>query len=121
MTEEEIRIQVGRYKNQIIAIVFVMLALLISIYVLNILIRITKNGDQNNEYQEVIRKSQISSLIVLLASLYFAYVAYETYKKSETKANLSFLIAVILVTIAAFIRFITITNNGDVTGAEDII
>ncbi len=121
MTETEIKEQIGRYKNQIIAIIFVILALLISIYVLNILIRIAKYGDRNNEYKDVIKKSQIASLIILITTLYFAYVAYDTYKKSETKANFNFLVAVIFVTIAAFIRFITITNNGDVTGAEDVI
>ncbi len=121
MTNEEIKRQVGRYKNQIIALIFTILALLISIYVIVTLIRITKYGDRNNEYKNILKNSQISSLIILIVTLYFAYIAYDTYKKNENNTNLNYLIAVLLVLIAAFIRFITLTNRGDVTGAEDIV
>lgn len=121
MSEEEIKKQVSQYRNQIIAIIFVILALLISIYVINTFIRITKYGDKNNEYKSAIEKSKISALIILITTLYFAFIAYDAYKKDSTNTNLNYLIAVILVLIAAFMRFFTILDYGQVTGAEDII
>ena len=116
---EEARETIKQYKTQIIAVIFTILALFISIYVLADLIRVAKGEDPTGNLQKgAIQKSEISSLIV---TLYFSYAAYKTYKKNPSQANFTFLIAVLFVLIAAFMRFLTITNSDTVSGVEDVI
>lgn len=119
---EEARETIKQYKTQIIAVIFTILALFISIYVLADLIRVAKGEDPTGNLQKgAIQKSEISSLIILIVTLYFAYAAYKTYKKNPSQANFTFLIAVLFVLIAAFMRFLTITNSDTVSGVEDVI
>lgn len=121
--DEQQRKLLYQYRNQLIGLILFIISLLISIYVINLLIKITKYGADAGEYKKIKDASTIASFIVLIVLLYFTYIGYQTYLKSKTKANLSFLIALILVLIAAFMRFITISSSitDDVSGAEDVI
>lgn len=120
--DEEKSEAIRQYKNQIIAVIFVILSLIISLFVLFDLIKIVRYGDKDNKLQKsTILRSEIASLIIVITTFYFAYLAYKTYKKSPTKANFTFLVASLLTLIAALMRFITIINSEDVEGIEDVI
>lgn len=118
---EETTKKLKEYQIQIVVSFFIIIAVLISINVVNDLYYQTKTGDKNPQIQKnIYKKSKISSLIYLCAGLYFLYINFKTYMKNKTKSNLMFLIASELALVAALIRFMNIRKN-DVSNEGDII
>lgn len=118
-TEKEIR----SYKTQIFALILSIFGVIVTITVLLNLIKIARGEDQNGELQEKVNvASEFVALLTFFIAIYFALIAYKTYRKEENAANLSFLLAAILVFVAAMIKYFEIIKNpDDVTGAEDIL
>lgn len=118
---EETTKKLKEYQIQIVVSFFIIIAVLISINVVNDLYYQTKTGDRNPQIQKnIYKKSKISSLIYLCAGLYFLYITFKSYMKNKTKSNLMFLIASELALVAALIRFMNIRKN-DVSNEGDII
>ena len=111
--------QLRSYKVQIVFSFFTLLALLISISVIKDLYYQTKYNTKNKEWS-IYQKSRLSSTILLIAAFYFVYISFKTYQKEKTNNNFYFLIASMLALIAAYIRFINITNQ-DVTNITDTL
>ena len=111
--------QLRSYKVQIVFSFFTLLALLISISVIKDLYYQTKYNTKNKAWS-IYQKSRLSSTILLIAAFYFVYISFKTYQKEKTNNNFYFLIASMLALIAAYIRFINITNQ-DVTNITDTL
>lgn len=117
---EDSRKIILEYKTQIIVLLFSIIAIIISIIVINDLIKIEK-GDSNIDTNKVTKKSELSSLLFLLTSLFFAYTTYKNYIKNKTKSNFLYLIAVLLALIAATIRYITLKKENSIQGVDDVV
>ena len=122
MDEETIN-QIKRYKIQLVFLFVSIVSLIISIFIIKLLLDVAYGKVRYQRVKDQItNKSRIASLLILLSVFYFAYDAYLTYKKNRTNANLNFLIAALLVFIAAAIRTINLFKpTTQVLEAEDIV
>lgn len=109
MSDENKQI-INSFKNQIIALIFALLAIIISISILNTFIKYYQNKATNEEYLKAQDKSKFVVLIYIVVTFYFAYIAYKNYKKNKTNTNFNFLVAVLLILIANVIRFINLNK-----------
>ena len=118
--DEETIKQLKSYQFQIVASFFIIIAIAISITVIQDLYLQTSRGySSSNINRRIIKKSRLSALILLIATFYFLYVTFTAYIKNKTKTNLVFLIATELGSIAVLMRYIaiqkgTVQNEGDI-------
>lgn len=119
--DEETLKQLKSYQFQIVASFFIIIAIAISITVIQDLYLQTARGYSSTDInRRIIKKSRLSALILLITTFYFLYVTFTAYIKNRTKANLVFLIATELGSIAVLMRYIAI-NKGTVQNEGDII
>ena len=122
MDEETIN-QIKRYKIQLVFLFVSIVSLIISIFIIKLLLDVAYGKVRYQSVKnQITNKSRIASLLILLSVSYFVYDAYLTYKKNRTNANFNFLIAALLVFIAAAIRTINLFKpTTQVLEAEDIV
>lgn len=117
--DEETIKQLRSYKLQIAACFLSIIALIITISLLNELYSRTYYND-NIDSQSVYNKSKTAALLYVIVSFYFTYVTFQTYKKNQNKRNYTFFIVSALISILTLIRYLNITNN-DVSSGGDVI
>jgi hypothetical protein len=116
--------QINRYVKQIIFLVITIVSILISISVIKILIDIEKgHTTYKQQKKNIVNKSKVAALIILVATFYFAFDAFKNYKKNQDRLSLNFLIATFLVLIASSIRVINLfyNSNSSLDNDDDII
>ncbi len=121
MNEESIYKQIRQYKDQIIAVFVVILALIIYLTVLDDLIKLAKGLKDESINKSILKRGEIIALLYLVVTIYFTYVAYKTYLKNKNNTNLNYLIALLLVLIACIIRYITTKRTSDSYSDANII
>ena len=115
--------EIKRYQTQILYLIIIIFAILISISVLKIFIDIAK-GYTTYEKEEIniLNRSKIAAIIVLFATIYFFNDALNTYKKNQNQTTLRFVIATMLVLIATILRLINLfTSNSNLSNIEKLI
>lgn len=115
--------KLANYKTQIIFLILVIFATILSLSVVKILIDITQGKTTYKlQQKEILNRSRIAAIIILISAIYFFYDALKTYKKNKSQANFTFFIATLLALIAASLRLINLLyNNVQIYNAEDII
>lgn len=115
--------EIKRYQTQILYLIIIIFAILISISVLKIFIDIAKGyTTYKKEEINILNRSKIAAIIVLFATIYFFNDALNTYKKNQNQTNLRFVIATMLVLIAAILRLINLFNSrySDLSSIEEL-
>lgn len=118
--ENELEFMVLELIFSFVALIALILTLIISVERINAY----KQGKLNNQtISELGRKSEIPLLLIILSTLFFAYTNYRNYKNNPSSANKNFLIAAILVLIAAIMRYVTLyqSRGEDFSGVQDVI
>lgn len=115
--------EIKRYQTQILYLIIIIFAILISISVLKIFIDIAKGyTTYKKEEISILNRSKIAAIIVLFATIYFFNDALNTYKKNQNQTNLRFVIATMLVLIATILRLINLfTSNSNLSNIEKLI
>lgn len=116
--------EIKKYHTQILFLIIIIFATLISISVLKIFIDIAKGyTTYKKEEMNILNRSKIATIIVLFAVIYFFNDALNTYKKNQNQTNLRFLIATMLVLIATILRIINLyqTNSNSLENIEEFI
>ena len=115
--------EIKRYQTQILYLIIIIFAILISISVLKIFIDIAKGyTTYKKEEINILNRSKITAIIVLFATIYFFNDALNTYKKNQNQTNLRFVIATMLVLIATILRLINLfTSNSNLSNIEKLI
>ncbi len=114
--------QINTIKTQNLAVLALIIASSISIYINNGNIDMIINKENSHFSEEYILKlAKTSSIIVWIVSIYFVILNIDTYQKEKTKANASFLSASLFALSASSLRLFTIfgNSNGEIT-SEDI-
>ena len=114
--------EIKRYQTQILYLIIIIFAILISISVLKIFIDIAKGyTTYKKEEINILNRSKIAAIIVLFATIYFFNDALNTYKKNQNQTNLRFVIATMLVLIATILRLINLfTSNSDLSNIDKL-
>lgn len=114
--------QINTIKTQNLAVLALIIASSISIYINNGNIDMIINKE-NSHFSEkyILKLAKTSSIIVWIVSIYFVILNIDTYQKEKTKANASFLSASLFALSASSLRLFTIfdNSNGEIT-SEDI-
>ena len=97
---------------QILFISAVIIALILSIYILEGYKDIIINGRNAKHTQKELQDyAIIVSFITTTTALYFLYLAFKNYKNQNTTANSLYLIAAILIAIATVLGFMTLVST----------
>lgn len=111
---------IERYKKQLILLIIIIFSIIISISVIKILIDIEKGYTTYKEQEKIIiNRSRTAAIIILATSFYFASDAYKEYKKNQDRVSLNFLIAILLVLLAATIRTISLFKSTSETSVDE--
>ncbi len=122
--DREVEESIQKRKWEIFFTLVIILATCLIIYITLVRIRAER---ENRFNQRLIRRlgkiAEVAILLILISTLFFAYFGWEEYKKNPTEDNLAFLIATLLVVIAATIRYATLlkANGTNLDGPEDIV
>lgn len=104
--------QIESLNMQLFFVTLVIIALFITLYVIQGYKDIILNGKNARHTQkELYHYSLVSSFLTTAASLYFLYYAYKNYKNDNSTANSLYLIVAILVGIGAVLRFLTLYSS----------
>lgn len=119
MEDEELNKEIRSLQLQAIALLALIFAFLIFLYIVTEQIKMKKCGIVDQEKANKLKQlSILAATIILLVTAYFVYRAYVEYMEDSTEANKYFLIASTLVSIGALIRLIVLKQTSDTTNTQ---
>ncbi len=99
----------------------IIIANVIGILIILKRIKILKGQGTRVDNSSILKDAELAVILTFVATSSFAYESWKEYKKNPTNENMAFLLALILILVALFIRYLALRNSSYSVSVEDIV
>lgn len=120
-TETDNEVASKRLYLDIFFLFLIIIANIIGILIILKRIKILKGQGTRADNSSILKDAELAVMLTFVATAAFAYESWKEYKRNPTNENMAFLLALILILVALFIRYIALRNSSYSVSVEDII
>lgn len=120
-TENDNEASTKRLYLDIFFLSLIIIANVIGILIILKRIKILKRQGTKEDNSSIIKDAELAVMLTFVATAAFAYESWKEYKRNPTNENIAFLLALILILVALFIRYIALRNSSYAVSVEDIV